>query len=249
VRTLLRHGAPPLVIGHRGASADAPENTLAAFRRCWADGVHWVETDVQPTRDLVPVLFHDDELDRTTDGAGRLRDTDIVQLSARDAGGWFAPEFAGERVPTLHEMLAQLPPEGRVILEIKGAHTPAELITELAVVRSTGTSGQVWPISFEVEVLRELHTAIPSGWFGVNREEPDDDPVAICRELSAASYHPDHRIVLDRPDLVADLHAAGISVVVWTADDPSAWAALTSIGVDGIITNRPGALRAWQRGR
>jgi glycerophosphoryl diester phosphodiesterase len=247
--SLLRNGALPLVIGHRGASADAPENTLAAFRRCWDAGVNWVETDVQPTGDLVPVLFHDDDLDRTTDGTGPLRSTGIVELSALDAGGWFDPSFAGEPVPTLHATLSALPPEGRVMLEIKGPHAPADLIAELAVIRATGSSGRVWPISFEIEVLRELRTAIPTGWFGVNREEPDDDPVAVCRELSAASYHPDHRIVLDRPGIVQTLHAAGISVVVWTADDPDSWSALPAAGVDGIITNTPAALRQWQRRR
>lgn len=221
---------------------------MAAFRSAWSQGVQWLETDVQPTADLVPVLFHDDELDRTTDGTGSLRGAGLVRLSALDAGRWFSPEFARERIPTLHRFLSELPPDCRVLLEIKGPHTAAELIAELAVVRATRTAARVWLHSFEVEVLRELRQAIPGGFLGLLREgELDDDPVAACRALGASSYHPDVRLLLDRPGIVAELHEAGISVLVWTADDPADWARLTELGVDGIITNRPVELVHWQR--
>ncbi len=245
--SLLRHGAPPLVIAHRGASADAPENTLAAFRAAWSQGVSWLETDVQPTADLVPVLFHDDTLERTTDGSGALRKTALHDLANLDAGSWFDAAFAAERIPTLHALLTALPLSAGVLLEIKGPHTAAELIAELAVVRATGTDRRVWMHSFKEEAIRELADALPGGWVGLLREDRlDDDPVAVCRQLGVASYHPDHRL-LDKPDVVEDLHRAGVSVVVYTADEESDWARLDDLGVDGIITNRPAQLLAWQR--
>ena len=209
--------------------------------------MHWVEADVQPSSDLVPVLFHDDTLGRTTDGDGLLREQRLVELAALDAGGWRGAEHAGERIPTLHEFLSAMPTAGRVLLEIKGPHSPAELIAELAVIRATATAARVWLHSFEVEVLRELAEALPGGWLGLLRDEKlDDDPVAACRQLAASSYHPEYKLLLDRPEVVAPLHAAGLSVIVYTADDPDDWQRITEIGVDGIITNRPVELLAWQ---
>ena len=87
----------PRVIGHRGIAARAPENTLAGFRRAAELGVAWVELDVQLTSDGVPVVFHDDGLERTTDGQGLLIETPLAVLRGLDAGAWFGPAFAGER--------------------------------------------------------------------------------------------------------------------------------------------------------
>ena len=106
--SLLRHGAPPLVIAHRGASAHAPENTMAAFSVAWAAGTSWVEADIQPTADGVPVVLHDDDLDRTTSGAGPVRETTARSVAGLDAGRWFGAQFAGERVPELGTLLAEL---------------------------------------------------------------------------------------------------------------------------------------------
>jgi glycerophosphoryl diester phosphodiesterase len=244
--SLLRHGAEPIVVGHRGASSQAPENTLEAFRACWSAGVHWIEADVQPSADLVPVLLHDDTLDRTTTGTGRVRDLTLLELAALDAGSWFGG--AAARIPTLHGLLSGLPAEGRVLLEIKGPHTAAELIAELAVIRATGTTAHVWLQSFETQVLRGLGEAIPGGWRGLLRTLIDPDPVAVCRELGAVSYNPEYRALLASPQSVQTLHQAGISVLVHTADEEADWVALIDVGVDGIITNRPAELARFLRG-
>src|SRR5512142_2967244 len=95
----------PPVIGHRGAAAHAPENTLAGFRRAKALGCTWVEFDVRLTADGVPVLCHDPRLDRTTDRSGRVAAQTLAAIQTSDAGGWFAPVFAGERMPSLEEAL------------------------------------------------------------------------------------------------------------------------------------------------
>jgi glycerophosphoryl diester phosphodiesterase len=98
----------PRVIGHRGAAARAPENTLAGIRKARELGAAWVEFDVMLTRDGVPVLIHDETLGRTTSGRGRVADRTLAELRELDAGRWFAPSFAGERVPTLEEAVALL---------------------------------------------------------------------------------------------------------------------------------------------
>lgn len=95
----------PAIIAHRGASSAAPENTLAAFRRAADEGAAWIECDVKLTADGRPIIFHDDTLDRTTDGGGVVDDYTLDVIGALDAGGWFSPEFRGEPVPTLEEML------------------------------------------------------------------------------------------------------------------------------------------------
>ncbi len=238
---LLRGTATPLVIGHRGSSATEPENTMPSFRACWSAGVDWIETDVQPAADGVPVLFHDDTLDRTTDGSGPLRDRTAADLAGLDAGSWFAGHATG--IPTLADLLIALPPDGRVLLEIKGPHTDAELDTLLAVIAGSGAADRVRLQSFEVDVLQRLRAADPDVWLGLLREDLDDDPVTLCRELRMSSYHPEATALLAAPALVGTLHAAGLSVVVWTSNDATEWDVLTVLGVDGIITDRPGELR------
>ena len=100
--------SPPRVIGHRGAAGHAPENTLAGFAKAAGLGARWVEFDVRLTRDGRVVVFHDDTLDRTTDGQGRVSDADLTRIKNLDAGRWFAKDFAGERVPALEDALGAL---------------------------------------------------------------------------------------------------------------------------------------------
>src|SRR5512143_199880 len=100
----------PLILAHRGASRRAPENTMAAFRLAAELGADGVELDVQLSKDGEVVVMHDSRVDRTTDGHGRIRDLPLAELRALDAGGWYAPEFAGERIPTLAEVLHELGP-------------------------------------------------------------------------------------------------------------------------------------------
>jgi glycerophosphoryl diester phosphodiesterase len=95
----------PRIIAHRGAKANAPENTLVAFKRAYDEGARWVEFDVKLTADGHPVLIHDEMLERTTDGRGEVRTKTLAEIQALDAGSWFAKAFAGERVPTLAEAL------------------------------------------------------------------------------------------------------------------------------------------------
>ncbi len=237
------------MIGHRGASAAAPENTLPAFDAAWSSGCGWVEADVQPTADNVPMMLHDDDLDRTTDGSGPIRHSSAQQVRTLDAGSWFEPgtgsPYADAVVPFLSEVVANLSATRALLLEIKGAHTREQVAAELAVLKASCWNERVLVESFEVEALQHVRELDPGRPVGLLVHALHDDPVAVCSELGVVSYNPDHRLLRDRPAIVAELHAAGIAVVAYTADDPDDWAFLTELGLDGIVTNVPGELLAW----
>ncbi|BCL13321.1 glycerophosphodiester phosphodiesterase [Micromonospora sagamiensis] len=239
-------GAPLTVIAHRGASAAAPENTLAAQEVARRAGSDWIENDVQPSRDGVPFVLHDGTVDRTTDGTGAIRDLTSAQLKALDAGSWFAPHFVGARLPTLAEQLADLRNRGgNLLLEIKGVHSHAEVARIVEVIRAERMTTRVFVQSFDVETLRHTRALAPELPLGLLRGTLDADPVALAKELGLAAYNPSDAALTARPSVVADLHAAGVAVMVWTVDSATAWQRLEGYGVDGIITNRPAELAGW----
>lgn len=239
----------PLVIGHRGAAAVAPENTMASFRAAWSAGVGWVEADVQPTSDNRLVMIHDDDVDRTTDGTGPVRHQADDDIDALDAGSWFGPDFAGTRIPRLSDLLGELRGDRHLLLEIKGAFTAGQIDDVIYAIRAAEAQDRVFLESFELDALRLLRRALPDEPLGLLVERLDDDPVAACRALDATAYNPDFVELLGRPEVIGELHDADIAVMVWTPNHPSDWARLTELGVDALITDDPGALLAWQAGR
>ncbi|GAA2013726.1 hypothetical protein JL107_13420 [Nakamurella flavida] len=243
---LRRNGPTPLVIAHRGASSVAPENTLPAFEAGWAAGAAWVECDVQPTMDGVPVLLHDDELDRTTTGTGPVRERSAREIAALDAGAWFGAAFAGTPVPRFADLLTRLDATRRVLLEIKGEHSRGQVRTLLREIRTAGHDHRVVLQSFERAALGHARDLDPHRPLGLLVEDVDGDPVEVCRRLGVQAYNPPAAQLTGRPGLVDALHAADVAVAAWTSDDPREWAALTGCGVDAIITNRPAELVAWQ---
>ena len=133
------------VIAHRGFSGAAPENTLAAVRAAIEVGADMVEIDVTLTSDGHIVVIHDETLDRTTTGSGRVSDFTLTELQRLDAGGWFAPRFAGERIPTLDQVLDEI--EGRILLnvEIKSEAVERGIVTKVAsAIRKRGMMEQLW---------------------------------------------------------------------------------------------------------
>lgn len=219
---------------------------MPAFRAAFTDGALWLETDVQPTADDALVLLHDDDVDRTTDGTGAIRSLAAAEAAALDAGRWFGDEFTGTPIPLLTELLAEITGERRLLLEIKGDHSSEQLAQLLDEIERAGAAERVFLQSFEIPVLRRLRALRPADPVGLLVETLDADPVAACHELGATAYNPNAVELRNRPGLVAELHAAGIAIAPWTVDRPDDWAALTELGVDGIITNRPGELVSWQ---
>ncbi|WP_235618772.1 glycerophosphodiester phosphodiesterase [Embleya scabrispora] len=241
-------GAGMTVFAHRGAPTLAPENTLPSDEAARRSGADWIENDVQPSRDGVPHIMHDETVDRTTDGHGRIRDLTSAQLAALDAGKWFRPEFSGTKVMTLRGQLADLRSRGgRLLLEIKNPQTREEIARIVEEVRQSGMSNRVFVQSFDRESLRITRDLAPELPLGLLGDEDEGDPVAVARELRLTSYNPSYYLVAKHPDLVRRLHAAGVAVFAWTPDDPNEWSKLNEAGVDGIITNRSADLVAWNR--
>ncbi len=223
---------------HRGASCGAPENTLAAFREAEAAGADGIELDVHLSRDGVPVVIHDETLERTTDGRGpvaRMRHRDLSEL---DAGSWFGPAFAGEPLPTLAEVLDWAAGRLRLNIEIKSAgagNAVLDLLRQFPRARPVISS-------FNLRLLEDLHRAAP------------EVPIAFLvdsrfwrRSLrkalacAAESFHPRQDLV--SRTMIAACRSAAMPVYPWTVDDPQRVARLRRMGVDGVFSNDPARVR------
>ncbi|WP_229819055.1 glycerophosphodiester phosphodiesterase [Streptomyces lateritius] len=249
--TLMRSaGSPMTVIAHRGASSAAPENTLISDEVARRGGARWIENDVQPSRDGVPYVLHDTTVDRTTDGTGPIRALTAAQLDALDAGSWFAPAYTGARVPTLAAQLEDLRVRGgNLLLEIKGRHSREEVARIVRLVRDHGMTDRVFVQSFDVDALRHTRALAPELPLGLLRSRLDPDPVAVAEELGLSAYNPAAGALATDPDVVKELHAAGIALMVWTVDSPARWKELDALGADAVITNRPAEMTGWNAAR
>lgn len=232
---------PILVVAHRGASVEAPENTLAAYRAAAAHGAAAAECDVRLSADGAVVVIHDPTLDRTTNGRGPVATRTLAELRALDAGAWKSPSFAGERIPELTEVLAVVPPHMTLFIDLKDG---AEL--EERVARAVGTRTGVVVIAFDPERLVRIARLLPQvPRMLLVRRAPEVVPEALVAAVTAA--HATHlgveRTGVDRR-LVEVARAAGLGVFVWTVDDLREGRALAALGVDGIITDRPDEMRA-----
>lgn len=234
------------VWAHRGASSAVPENTAASDEVARRAGAEWIENDVQPSKDGVPVIMHDGTVDRTTDGTGAVNSLTAAQLAGLDAGSWFAPAFTGQRVPTLASQLEGLKTRGgNLLLEVKGSHTKVQVERIVTEVRAKGMASRVFVQSFEPQHLRWMRELAPELPLGLLRSTLDADPVAIAKDLGLSAYNPSEAAFRTRPGLAVDLHAAGVAVNVWTVDNATSWKFLEDADVDGIITNRPAELAGW----
>ncbi len=245
--TLVREdGTAPAVVAHRGYSSVAPENTLTAIEQGIRAGAEYVEIDAHTTTDGVPVVMHDQRVDRTTDGTGDVAVLATEYLAGLDAGSWFAPAFAGEPVPTLAQVLDAVRGRGTtLLLEVKGPETAAQVEAMLALVRERDMVDQVLLQSFDTNVLTYARAADEDIALGLLRGSLDADPVAAARQYDVVAYNPSAGTLAARPEVVGALNEAGVAVMPYTVNAPAQWAALVDLGVDGIITDRPGALVGW----
>jgi glycerophosphoryl diester phosphodiesterase len=237
----------PRVIGHRGAAAVAPENTLASLRKAKELGAAWVEFDVKLTRDSAAVLMHDERLERTTDGQGEVSLITLPELQKLDAGAWFDPAFAGERVPTFADALALCgelglginveikPCPGReaetarvalkTLLEHWPEDRPAPLISSFA------------PVC--LAVARDLAPAVPRGCLA------DRLPARWQQQLEAygcSTLHLNDQRLSEQQR--AAVLAAGVPLILYTVNDPDRARELLGAGVAALFTDRVGEILA-----
>lgn len=243
-------------LGHRGAREVAPENTLAAFRAALDAGADGIECDVMLSRDRQVVVIHDATLDRTTNGHGRVADHTLTELRQLDAGSWFNPRFAGEKIPTLAETLAWVKASGAVInIEVKrlteGPSSDGIEPAVLDVVRASGVNpDKILFSSFNPFTVMRLRQMAPD--FARGLLFAPDLPLVLRRAWLAFlgrphALHPHYRQVT--PDFVRRTHARGRRIAVWTVNDEPLMHQLISLGVEVIITDRPDRLTAVLQGQ
>lgn len=229
----------PFLWAHRGASCCAPENTLAAFTAAVESGADGLELDIHLSRDGVPVVIHDEALDRTTDGRGPVAEMTWQQLRQLDAGSWFASGFAAEPLPALEDVLNAFAGQLRLNLELK------EFGAGLAVLEllSQYPSADIVVSSFNYDLLYRLRSIDDNLPLAVLLDASHwHSAVQIAKDLSACSFHPAVNLV-SRPMIAACVQAA-LPVYVWTVDQPSVARNLLRAGVSGFFTNDPATLKA-----
>jgi glycerophosphoryl diester phosphodiesterase len=229
-----------LSISHAACKGHAPENTLAGIHAALALGVDAIEIDLHASGDGVPVLMHDETVDRTTDGAGRVSDLPLSALKALDAGsGVFENRFAGERIPTLAEVLELTRDRCLLVIEVKQRQIEGGLAA--VVRRLNAASVMIW--SFHEEVVATARAVLPEVpaarlWGGRNGH---------AAELLASTVHHGaqgisvHYSAVDA-ELVRAARLRGMSVFTWTVDEPEDQVRVAAFGVDGICTNLPDVL-------
>ncbi len=225
----------PLILGHRGASADAPENTLAAFALALEQNADGIELDVHLSADGVPVVIHDDTVDRTTDGEGRVADLSLAELRRLTIPG-------GHTIPTLDEVFETFGRRTLYNVELKGLRIDdGGLSAAVANAIEGHQVGERVLISafspfFVRQARRHLPRAVPVAHLRERRSTR-----VFHRFVRAEADHPAHTLVDE--SLMEWARREKVRVNVWTVDDPAEARRLLRLGVHGIITNRPGALR------
>lgn len=231
----------PLLLGHRGAMARAPENTLGAFAAAMTDGAHGVELDVTLSGDSVPIVLHDDTLDRTTNATGKPSDFDADELASLDAASWFPGAWPHpEGVPRLADVLQSMPDGAVLNIELKGP-SPAWVGLErrvIEVIASHRHRVHVLVSSFHPAQLLEVRRIDPTIPIGVlvwpRSLLPLRTGLAVPL-LGADAIHPPASLV--DAALMSAARAAGLRVHVWNVRDINDAARLLSLGVDALIVD------------
>lgn len=230
----------PTVIAHRGASAYAPENTLAAFLKAKELGASWVEFDVMLTADHEVVVIHDEKLDRTTNGTGCVRNYSYQDLKKLDAGSWFNPIFSGEKIPSLREVIEFLHKHQlSANIEIKAFSGQEELIVEkvLNVIKKYWKAEMPPPLvsSFSLPVLRFVRQYSSTCLLGFLMHKWTPDWETLCDELNCIAVDINEKIVTQ--EKIKQIKTTGRLVLAYTVNDPKRAQELFGWGVDAVFTD------------
>ncbi|NMB77014.1 MAG: glycerophosphodiester phosphodiesterase [Myxococcales bacterium] len=237
------------IIGHRGASKDYPENTVRSVREAFAQMADGVEVDVHMTRDGEIVVIHDPDTLRTTGKKLLVKESALEAIRALDAGVWKDPKFAGERIPLLAEILDVVPAAKTLIVEVKCG---VEILPALErILAARGAGRKIVLFGFDLSVVREAKRrlpALPVLWLHKGEKKAPGQPAAYPAEvlrlaqeagLDGVGLHFDGVSA----SLVTEARKRGLRVFVWTVDEVAEARRLLGLGVDALITNRPGEMR------
>jgi glycerophosphoryl diester phosphodiesterase len=233
-----RSNQPVLIIAHRGASAVAPENTLAAFRLAIEQGADFVELDVQESADGEVLVVHDSDLMKIGGGPAKIWEATAAELRAVDIGSHKGPKYSGERVPTLAEALAVCKGKARIIIELKSYGHDQKLQERVAaIVEAAGMANDCIYMSLDHTMIERMKRLRPSWRCGVLAAKARGDLTSLHADFLAVEM----RMATGR--FVRRTHRAGQDVYVWTANDPAWMLAALSRGADGLITDKPDLAR------
>ena len=230
------------VQAHRGASALAPENTIAAFRMAAEQGAKWVELDVALSMDGKLIVIHDDSVERTSSGAGSLGALTAEQIAAFDAGSWFDPRFAGERIPTLAQTIAALGELGlSANVEIKQHkhHRSLDQLVEAVQADIAGRDPNVSIMisSFDPQALAAMHKLEPELEMAMLWGAPPADWSEQLAAIPATTIHMHYKSL--SIGLLEETTKRGIKVRAWTCNDPLQLVSFWDAGLAGVITDNP----------
>lgn len=248
----------PLILGHRGASALAPENTIAAFRRSVEDGADGIEFDVRLTGDGVAVVIHDATLERTATVHRHVSQMTAAELSATDVGKWFeaqkgSPGFSGETVPSLQQVFDLYSEnDGLLYLEMKpDAGTESELVSEVVrMIKRSNLGDRIIVECFDLPLIQRVKQLDPTIRTAALFEPKLSRPISFVRRKLAAiaHHHGADEIALHHalasPRAIENSLRLGLRVVVWTVDNSDWVPRAQALGVNGLITNNPAKLLA-----
>lgn len=222
------------IIAHRGASASAPENTMAAVRQAIADNADWVEIDVQETADGEVVVFHDSDFMKTANVDLKIWNATLSDLEHIDIGSRFGSRFQGERVPTLRQVLDESKGKIKVLIELKYYGHDRRLEQRVAeIVESEGMQGNVAAMSLNYDKVMKMKALRPTWKVGLLTSAALGSLTEVKADFLAVNAR------LASRDFVRSLHQTGKEVFVWTVNDAPTISMMISLGVDGLITDKP----------
>ena len=232
-----------LLGGHRGNAAECPENTLASFRSAIELGVDVIECDVHRSEDGALPVIHDHLVDRTTDASGLVRDFSMAELKRFDAGNWKDSKFAGERIPSLDEVLEVAKGRAGVAIEIKNLPLPYAGIEEavVAAVQNAGMVHDVVVISFDHRSVKRIGELDPEITTGILEASRPVDVLRVMDDADADVFCP-HWAAIE-PETAAEIREAGKLIGVWTVDDAFSLAWSKALPANAIYTNKPRDIR------
>jgi glycerophosphoryl diester phosphodiesterase len=231
-----------MISGHRGAAALAPENTLSGFKKALQSGIKWIEVDAQLSADNTPIMFHDETVNRCTNGEGSVADLTLEQLQALDAGSWFSNEFSGEKIPTLEQALVFFLKNDLIMnleMKIHHQHQVQPLVEKVAEVLTQVNfpSEKLILSSLSKSALEHCHQIMPNIRRGYVTKQ---NPLPILEKLKSMNLYSVHvHCEILNQEMAQKISQSGFKLATFTLNDPQQASKFRSWGVDMIITDKP----------